>query len=787
MFTRYVCVRQHDQSDCGAAALATVAMHHRRPIGLQQARDLAGTDRVGTNLLGLVEAAGRMGFEAAAVKGTYDALLEHVPMPAIAHVTNQDGLGHFVVLHRVKKNSVVVADPGAGVEKLTRDAFCKKWTGYLLLIEPKENLATSQSIDPEDSAGDGHGRHPSQETDQSVPPASTVSPWRRFITLLRSHRGVLAETFLCAVCMTLLGVATSFYVQQLVDSILVQGQVSLLNALGFGMLLVVLFKTLFSVLRGYLLAYVARKVDLMLLSGYARHVIGLPMKFFEMRQVGEILSRGNDATKVREAISGTTLTVLLDGMMVMIAVVLLWSYDAKLAAVATAFVPALLLTVLAHHAPVKRLSRRAMEQSARFSAYMVEDISGVETIKAFGVERFRSFERDSRLTQLLKSTFSLQKLGISMSSTGALVSGAAGIVVLWYGGHRVIDGALTIGQLMFFYTMLSYLLGPLERLASVNLQVQDALVAMNRLYEIMDLQLEPLTETHKAEFQAVRGAIELENVSFRYGCREPVLRGVDLQIPAGSTVAVVGESGSGKSTLLKLLTRFYEPTDGKVLVDGIDMRDFRLNSLRAGIGIVSQDPFIFTGTVRDNIALGKPQATMNQVVDAARAAGLDDYISSLPMRYDTVIGERGANLSGGQRQRLAIARVLLSDPQVLLFDEATSHLDTATERAIQESLRTVFAGKTVVLVAHRLSTIKEADLIYVLHDGQVVERGSHEQLMTIDGRYADLWRAQSDRPSAQQPYWTADEEDSPLAGVNWRPLIEAYQRKELSYEQEPDC
>ena len=772
MFKRFVCVRQHDQSDCGAAALATIATHYNRPIGLQQVRDLAGTDRVGTNLLGMVEAAERMGFQATAVKGSYDALMD-IPLPAIAHVTNRDGLGHFVVLHRVNKKGVVIADPGAGLEKLKREPFRRRWTGYLLLIEPAQDIGTAHT-----DRSDEHDTHeaPTQDAKpQAVTPQPTVSPWRRFLTLLTAQRGVLIETLFCGVFMTLLGVATSFFVQQLVDSILVQGQVSLLNALGAGMLVVVVFKTLFGVLRGYLLAHIARRVDLLLLSNYARHVIGLPLKFFEMRQVGEILSRGNDATKVREAISGTTLTVVMDGFMVTIAAVMLWWYDPMLAAVATAFAPALLIAVVGHHPFAKRLSRRAMEQSARFSAFMVEDISAVETIKSFGVEKLRCQQRESRLTQLLGTTFSLQKLGLSMTQTGALVTGAAGIVVLWCGGHRVLTGALTIGQLMFFYTMLGYLLGPLERLASVNLQIQDALVAMNRLYEVLDLQLEKLYEPRKAEFQGVQKAIELRGVSFRYGCREPVLRGVDLRAPAGSTVAIVGESGSGKSTLLKLITRFYDPDEGSVSIDGMDLRDFQIGSLRAGIGIVSQDPFIFTGTIRDNIALGKQHAEMEQVVAAAKAAGLDSYISSLPQRYDTVIGERGANLSGGQRQRLAIARVLLCDPQVLIFDEATSHLDTATERAIQESLNTAFSGKTVLLVAHRLSTIRDADLIYVMHAGRVVESGSHHDLIDANGRYADLWRAQSGSapPSNRQSDWLLDEPDdnSPLTDLlpeSWR-------------------
>jgi ATP-binding cassette subfamily B protein len=564
--------------------------------------------------------------------------------------------------------------------------------------------------------------------------------------LLKPQAPILAEAFACALLMTVLGVATSYFIQHLVDSVLVRSEGRLLNALGVGMVLIIAFKALFGLLRQYLLAHVGRTVDLALIAGYARHLLGLPLRFFEMRQVGEILARVHDAEKVREAISGTTITAVVDGTLVLILTVVLWLYDLRLAAVATAFVPLLVASVMVHHPAARRRSRDAMERAARLSAHLVEDVSGVETVKAFGLERARAEEGEDHLVRVIQSLFALEMLGLSMGTLGMLVTGLAGIAILWYGGHRVMAGALTIGQLMFFHSLLGYMLEPLGRLASVNLKLQEALVAVDRLYQIMDLEAEPIGDAGRVKFTGVRDAIELRGVGFRYGCRADVLKGLDLRIPAGRTVAIVGESGSGKSTLLKLLMGYYEPTEGRILADGVDLRDFELASLRARIGLVAQDPFVFTGTLAANIALGRPGATRAEVIEAARAAGLEEFVASLPERYETVIGERGANLSGGQRQRLAIARALLRRPEVLIFDEATSHLDTATERAIQEGLRTALAGRTVVLVAHRLSTIKDADLIYVLHQGRVAEQGTHRQLMADRGRYWALWRAQADDP-----------------------------------------
>jgi ATP-binding cassette subfamily B protein len=690
-------------------------------FGLQTMRDLAGTDRVGTNLLGLVQAAERIGFAAKAVKGSYEAL-SGAPLPAIAHVRTDEGLGHFVVLYRAGKNLAVIADPARGVQKLSREQFTSKWTGYLLLMTPDESRTCRER------------------------PTCAQKPLARFLGLLKLHRGVLLEAVVCALLMTLLGISTSYFVQHLVDGVLVRGETKMLNALGIGMVLIMLFRTLFGMLRHYLLAYVGRKVDLSLIAGYSRHLLTLPMNFFEMRQVGEILSRVNDAAKVREAISGAALTAIVDGVVVICTMAVLWMYDIRLAAVATLFAPLWLIVVAAHHPATRRRSRAAMEDAAKLSAHLVEDISGVETIKAYGAERARTEEGEHRLVRLVQSIFSMQKLSISMTAIGGLISGLAGIVILWYGGHRVIAGALTIGELMFFYTLLGYLLEPLERLAGINAQVQDALIAVDRLYQVMDIEAEQIDD-RKASLAGVNDAIELRDVSFRYGCRENVLSNLNIRIPAGATVAIVGESGCGKSTLLKLLTRFYDPTAGQVMIDGVNLRDFDLASLRSRIGIVSQEPFVVNGTLRENIALGNPHAELNDIIAAAKSAGLEEFIARLPERYETIIGERGANLSGGERQRLAIARALLRKPSILIFDEATSHLDTSTERAIQENLRGVFADKTVLLVAHRLSTIREADLIYVMHRGQIVEQGDHATLMAQGGRYAQLWRSQTDGAS----------------------------------------
>jgi ATP-binding cassette subfamily B protein len=719
MLNRFVCVRQVDERDCGAAALATVALSHGLSLSLAKLRELTQTGRSGTSLLGLAEAADALGFTARPAKASWN-LLRELPLPAIAHLTTAEGAGHYVVLHRVRRSSVVVGDPAVGVTRESQQEFCQRWTGFLLLLAP-------------DAARLERGLQHERPT----------RPWGRFLALLRPHTGVLAEAFLCAVLMTALALSTSFFIQHLIDTVLVQNEWRLLNALAIGMLCVVVFRAAFGILRRYLLADVARRVDLRLISDYSRQIARLPLRVLEMRRVGELLARMSDAVKVRDAVWGATMTALVDATLVSISAVVMFLYEPRLAWIMAALALAFCLASAAWHSAIRRRSRETMERSAALQAQLAETVSSVETVKAFGLERARSDSSDESLARVVGSFFALQKLGLGLEALATLVVGGAGIVVLWYGGYLAMEGALTLGELMFFYSLVGMTMDPLLRLTAVNLQIQDALVAVERLYQILDLEVE---QTHSAaglHFEGVKQGIELRGVSFRYVSQQEVLSEINLTIPAGSTVAIVGESGSGKSTLLKLFSRLYDPTGGRISIDGTDLRDFELHSLRARVGYVSQHPFLFAASIADNLRAGKPDASPAEVLEAARSAGLEDFIAALPGRYEAMVEEGGRNLSGGQRQRLAIARALLLDPALLIFDEATSHLDTATELALQQNLDTLLAGRTAILVAHRLSTIRLADRIHVLHAGRIVESGTHAELVELGGRYAALWRAQS--------------------------------------------
>ncbi|HYE06943.1 MAG TPA: peptidase domain-containing ABC transporter [Planctomycetota bacterium] len=714
--SRYACIRQHDQFDCGAAALATVAKQHGLTLGIGRIRELVGTDRAGTNLLGLLKGAEKIGFSASGAKGDWDGL-NQVPLPAICHIVNAQGLGHFVVVHKLTKDKAVIADPGEGLVEQAKDAFIKTWTGYALLLTP-------QALRPQTPAG------------------SKAAFLRE---LLSPHRGILLGALACAVVLTALGLSTSFFIQHLVDSILVHDQRRALNFALAGMALVLVFKAAFEFIRSWFLVDAARKVDLTLISCYLRHVIRQPLRFFETRRVGEILSRVNDAMKIRQLISSTALTTIVDAVTVLVATIVMLATDWPLALACLAFTPAVVGLVLVLRKPLAKRQRELMASSAELEGQFVEDVGGVESIKAYGGERARLGRIDGRLVRIARTLQSTSVLGFSLQAATALIVGAGTLTVLGVGSHRVLDGHLTIGTLMFFYSLTAYLYGPVERLAGISVSIQDAAIALDRVWEVLSLELEDTgSASEKPKPAAVRSEIRFEGVRFAYGYRQPVLDGIDLVIPAGKTVALVGESGCGKSTLCKLIAKYHPVSEGRILVDGTDLRDIAFEPWRRKIGYVAQDAHIFNGTIAENIALGKPRASMARIARAAKAAGLDEFIDGLPERYQTVIGERGANLSGGQRQRLSIARAILINPKIFIFDEATSHLDTRTERAIQRSLKTALRGRTAILIAHRLSTIRQADLICVLGHGKVLEQGSHDELMRLGGAYRALWNAQNE-------------------------------------------
>lgn len=714
---KYYCVKQHDVTDCGAACVATVARQYGRDTSIARIREVCGTDKQGTNVYGMMKAATQLGFTVKGVKGDQAAFFSEFPLPAIAHVVHNENLLHYVVVHKITPKQVVVADPAKGLMKYTPDEFFKVWTGVLIILTPNESFTKG--------------------CDKKHTMAS-------FLRLLVPQKKLIFNIFLTSLIITFLGILSSFYFKLIMDDIVRNSLHNTLTAVSVGMILLYLVKTVMELFRNQLMLYLSQKLDIPIILGYHQHVMGLPMSFFESRRTGEIISRFVDASKIREAISGATLTIMIDTIMAVIGGVVLYMLSPMLFAISAAMLLLYGVVVFCYNKPVKKANQQVMEQNAKVTAYLVESLNGIETIKAFNAEQMANYRTEKLFVKFLKSVFhnsSLINIQHSITNGIALVGE---IVILWVGTTQVLRGGMTIGQLITFNALLAYFLTPIKNLINLQPTMQTAIVAAERLGEILELSLEKdENEDKRIQDISLRQPITISELKFRYGSHRLTLDDISMSISPGEKIALVGESGSGKTTLVKLLMRFYSWESGEIYFGSHNIKDISLGALRSKIAYISQDIFLFNGTIRENLTFGRNDISLEQIIEACKLSKADEFINKLPMRYETELEENGANLSGGQKQRLAIARALLQKPDVLIMDEATSNLDSITERAIERTIGDLSKDVTTIIIAHRLSTITRCDKIYVLADGKVVESGSHDNLLAEKGQYYSLWKEQA--------------------------------------------
>ncbi|MEL5895687.1 peptidase domain-containing ABC transporter [Bacteroides sp. GD17] len=716
MYKKSIKIKQHDITDCGAACLASVCAYYGLQFPVARIRQYAFTDQKGTNVLGLIEAANKLGLSAKGVRAQFEAL-KIVPKPTIAHVIVHGQLQHFVVVYKVEKEYITYMDPGDGrMHKVTNAEFEKMWTGVLILMEPEEtfkkgNMKTSMS--------------------------------RKFLSLLAPHKSVMIQAVFGALVYSILGLSTSVYVGKITDYVLVDKNINLLNLMGVIMLVILLLRTFIGAMKSILALKTGQRIDAALILGYYKHLLTLPQQFFDTMRVGEIISRVNDAVKIRNFINNVSLDLVVNMMILLFSVCLMFVYSWKLALITLASAPLFLLIFWGFNKLNRKYQRGIMESSADLESQLVESINSIATIKRFGIEEFANLKTETRFVHLLKNTF--RSIYGSILAQGGIqfVSTAITIAVLWLGSILVIDQELTPGTLMVFYSLVGYVISPIGSLISSNQTIQDALIAADRLFQIMDLEREQDDNQKIVLEPDMINNISFENVSFRYGSRKEVFNGLNLEIEKGKTTAVIGESGSGKTTLISLLQHIYPIQSGRIRIGDYDIAQISNRSLRRWIGTVPQQIELFAGTIVENIAVGDLQPDMRRIVDLVEQLGLKEFIDRLPNGYMTYIGEHGASLSGGERQRLAIARALYKEPEILIFDEATSSLDSLSERYVKDTLNALAQkGKTIIVIAHRLSTVRNADTIVVIDKGQVVETGTHSELYDAGGKYSLLWNEQ---------------------------------------------
>lgn len=707
-------VKQHDMTDCGAACIASIAAFYNLDLPIARIRQFASTDTKGTNVLGLIEAATKIGFTAKGVKADYDNLF-NIPLPVIAHVVQQN-IAHYVVIYRINEQYIEVMDPAYGeTQQLSHDEFRQKWSGVLVMLLPSNDFTARDER------------------------ASIES---RFLFLLRPHRAVLFQVLVGAIFYTILGLATSIFLQKIIDNVLPEGNTNLLNLMGTVMILIILLQIFINHSKTLLTIKTGQQIDARLILGYYKHLLKLPQQFFDTMRVGEIISRMNDAVKIRAFINDVLIGFLVNVFILIFSFVLMFTYYWKLALIMLTVVPLYAIIYYFSNKANKVTQRKLMEKSAELENQLVESVNAVGTIKRFGLEDFANLKTEQRFINLLRTIFTSATNSLWVGNASGFVSSLFAVILLWSGATFVIKNVITPGELLSFYAIIGYFTGPVVSLIGMNKVLQDAKIAADRLFEILDLEREQTD--NKADLTAdMLDDIHFKNVNFRYGTRVTVFEDFSMHIPKGKITAIVGESGSGKTTLLSLLQNIYPLQSGSILIGDYDLKYITNRSLRQIVGVVPQNVHLFAGNVIDNIAVGDMEPDMKRIIGICNEINIMDFIEQLPNGFETYLGENATTLSGGQRQRLAIARALYRQPEILILDEATSSLDSTSEAYIFDVIEHLRkAGKTIILIAHRLSTVVNADKIAVLHKGQLVEEGTHKSLLKKNEAYAAMWKKQ---------------------------------------------
>ncbi|MEG4801507.1 ABC transporter transmembrane domain-containing protein [Microcoleus sp. ARI1-B5] len=714
-------IQQQSTADCGATCLAMISEYWGKKFSLNYLRELAEIGRSGASLKSLAKAAERMGFQTRPVRASLTPLRNQNPW--IAHWQGN----HYVAVYRFKNQQVLVADPAAGKRWMSVKDFTENWTGYALILDPTAQL---------------YRNHSAEHKGIKV---------KNFLGIIWPYRATIAQILMFSLSIQLFGLVTPLFTQVILDQVVVSKSIVTLHVFAIGLLLFSVWRSLLSATRQYLLDYLSNRIDLTLISGFISHTLSLPIKFFESRQVGDILTRVQENQKIQAFLTRQAITAWLDALMAVVYIGLMVYYNWRLALLVLALIPPIVILTLVATPFLRQVSREVFNEGAKQNSSLVEMITGVATIKATAAEREMRWRWEDQLTCMINAKFRGQKLANSLQVIGGGINTLGSTALLWYGAMLVIQDELTIGQFVAFNMMIGSVISPVLSVVGLWDEFQEVLVSIERLDDVFSAEPEESPYKPMLVLPRIQGNVKFDNVSFRYAQDEErnTLQNLCFEVQAGETVAIVGRSGSGKSTLVKLLQGFYYPEKGRLTVDGHDIRHISVQSLRVQLGVVPQDCFLFSGTILENITLYKNgndagSASLEEAIEVAKLAEAHAFIQDMPLGYQTPVGERGTSLSGGQRQRIAIARALLGDPRVLILDEATSSLDTESERRFQQNLARIGRDRTVFIIAHRLSTVRNADRILVLDKGILAEQGNHDQLMAERGLYYHLAQQQLD-------------------------------------------
>jgi subfamily B ATP-binding cassette protein HlyB/CyaB len=695
--------------DQGLAALVMLLRFHGVAADPAQIRHQFGMTAFGVSEI--IRGARQCGLKARARKTNWERLGQS-PMPAVAAMRD----GGFLIIGKAADDRAIVQVPTGGKPELMQRAeFEAAWDGTIILMTRRAGLADlSRRFD---------------------------ITW--FLGAIHKYRRLLGEVLIASFFLQLFALVSPLFFQVVIDKVLVHQTVSTLDVLVIGLIAVSVFETILGILRTHVFAHTTNRIDVELGSRLFKHLLALPMAYFQARRVGDSVARVRELENIRNFLTSSALTLVIELLFTFVFLGVMLFYSPVLSIVVVGAFPFYIgISVGATPLFRARLNEK-FRRGAENQAFLVESVTGVETLKAMALEPQMQRRWEEQLAGYVAASFRVLSLGNIASQTVQMINKIVTAAVLFFGARLVIDGSLTVGELVAFNMLSGRVSQPVLRLAQIWQDFHQARISIERLGDILNTQPEASFNQSRTALPKIRGEVSFEHVGFRYRIDAPeVLHDITFTVPAGQIIGIVGLSGSGKSTLAKLIQRLYVPESGRVLVDGVDLSVVDTAWLRRQLGVVLQENMLFNGTVRSNIALADPAVPIEQVMAAAKLAGAHDFILELPEGYDTKVGERGSTLSGGQKQRVAIARALLTDPRILIFDEATSALDYESERAIQENMAAISKGRTVFIIAHRLSTLRRANRIITIERGRLLEDGTHEELMRRAGRYAALHRLQ---------------------------------------------
>jgi len=698
--------------DSGIQCLSLIARFHQLPAEPSALKREFQHDDESLADINLVRAAKSLGFKAKFIKDKVEKLSGHL-LPAIAR--HEDG--HFFIIAKSADNEVLIQDlQNQKPETLSFAQLESIWTGELLLLSKRSSLLSES--------------------------AKFGFTW--FVPALVKYKQYFSDVFVASFFIQLVGLASPIFFQVVIDKVLVHKGMTTLDVLAVGFFIVITFEVVLTGLRTYVFSHTTNRVDVELGSKLYKHMLSLPIAYFNARRVGDTVARVKELDSVREFLTGSSLTVVLDVLFSFVFFAVMFYYAPLLTWIIVGTIPFYFtLSLLVTPTLRKRLNEK-FQRSAENHSFLVESVNGVETIKAMAVEPQLRNTWEDKLADYVNTSFKTSNLNNVYSQIAAYINKVGGLLTLYFGSIAVVSGELTIGQFIAFNMLSQRVSGPIMRLVNLWQDFQQANISLQRLGDVLNSPSEPGYNPNRATLPDIKGQVIFDNVLFRYAPdRAPVLNNISFQCRPGEVIGIVGRSGSGKSTLTKLVQRLYVPESGRVMIDGVDLAMVDPAWLRRQVGVVLQENFLFNRTVRENIALVDSGMPMEQVVKAAQLAGAHDFILELPEGYDTIVGEQGSSLSGGQRQRIAIARALVTNPKILIFDEATSALDYESESIIQANMRRISQGRTVFIIAHRLSAVKDANRIMVIDKGRLVEQGGHQQLVKHGGIYAQLYSIQN--------------------------------------------